>query len=204
MIKNQFDLEIPLEDQKKLDKVLQSNSIETYIENLKEFNCKFCSGNCSAGSIALPHGNLQSQVMFISSSTFESPHVYLEEKENFLAAKWFYNTYYHKAIPVKPKYYDSCKIFLFKEIDLLDPKLIIVTGHIVLPGLFGFGKKTYEKHVAGRFFNINKHPFTGRELFILTKPKAHFKSKQRETESSNTIKEELQKLTKKIKEKKWT
>ncbi len=130
-----------------LNHEVSSNSLPNDINNLKEVveNCYLCELSKTRKNILFGEGNLNASLMFISdeptSSEDELKSFYVGKTgeqlskmiENVLPIKkedvYITNLVKCKSINgIKPSHFNSCSTYLYKQIKLINPKLIITLG----------------------------------------------------------------------------
>jgi DNA polymerase len=94
-----------------------------------------------------------------------------------------------------------CKPYILKEIELINPEIVVAVGKTAAVTLYGFESKTLMKHIVGRFFNSEIQALKGRELFTIYHPAAILHATgDREAQLKRDIWEQVKKIRKKVDE----
>ena len=96
---------------------------------------------------------------------------------------------------------EACKPYALREIELIQPKILIACGLPAATALFKLGSKTRMKHVGGKFFNYEDSPMNNCECFIMYHPAAILHASgepQKERELKQTTAEHMLVLRTKI------
>jgi len=204
-MKIQLDFTESTED-KLYKNILSSNDIKGFSDRLKNFNCTRCELYSGCKQKVLYRGNPNADIMLIgeapgleedrlgipfvgpagklTNKIFES--IGLDtEKDMYISnvvkcrptAKP--GTGRQNNTPNKEDHRDKCKPYVMREIELVDPKVIIACGLTAAKSVFNFMEKTMMKHVSGKFFNnYTIDELKNRELFIIYHPAALLRNQE--------------------------
>lgn len=224
---DQYDFSIDREDE--WFKIVNSSDIEEFIARLYRFNCKRCSLSDHNNHVVVCRGNPKAKIMYIGEGpglvedqerkAFVGPAGQLLEKifasVNVDIDKDVFLSNIIRCRPVakegsgrqnytpKVDQCELCKPYVLREIELIDPKIIIAGGRTAAISLFNFAPKTRLKHIVGKFFQSDEGPLKGRELFVMYHPAALLHSQHspaRCHELKRQTWEDIQKIKKKIDE----
>lgn len=180
--------------------VMNSKSLDDFVIRLNNYACSRCelSKRNNKGTVVFK-GNTKAQVMLVGEApgkiedklnkAFVGPAGELQDR--LFAAVGINTTkdlYLSNCVKCRPtaqpktgKQNDTpkkdhtsiCKPYILKEIELLDPKIIVAVGKTAAVTLFGLGEKTLMKHIVGRFFQNETIPqLHGKDLYVMYHPAA--------------------------------
>ena len=177
------------------ERVIESEDIYIFIERLSSSNCRRCSLSRHNNKIVVYRGNPNASIMLIGEApglhedqqgkTFVGPAGILLDKifasVGINADEDTYLCNICRCRPVAPEGSNkqnytprtdqthNCLPYLHREIELVNPKIIILAGLTAAKNIMGWDSKTRMGHVAGRFFKKelgNKE----RECFVIYHP----------------------------------
>lgn len=196
----QYDLVEPLtKEEKEWLQIMETSTLPEFVARLKNLDCKRCELGNLDNKVVVYRGSLNAQIMLVGEAPglkedqtgrpFVGPAGALLDKImasiSLDTEKDLYISNICKCRPIAPKssgkqnftpdatHHAICKVHLNREIELLDPKIIIACGLTSAKGLFGLGDKTLMKHVVGKFFTKDDNPvLKGRQLLVMYHPAA--------------------------------
>ncbi len=161
--------------------ILESGDINVFLERLGSSNCRRCSLSQHDNRIVIFRGNPRAEIMLVGEApglvedrqglTFVGPAGVL--CDNIFKAVGIdtnmdmYLGNVHKCRPVAPRssgkqnytplagQRKNCMPYILREIELIDPKIVIVAGLTAAKALMGWDNKVRMGDVAGTFFEKN-------------------------------------------------
>ncbi len=176
----------------KKEKILLSNKKTDYLDLLsrKIRRCKRCELNLSRNKVVIGEGNTDARLMFIGEAPGAD-----EDREGrpFIGRSGQLVTKIIEAMGLKreevyianilkcrppknrdphPSEVENCINYIFKQIDIINPELIVILGRIA--GISFFGKDFALTKMRGKILNFRGHKVlaTFHPAYLLMNPKA--------------------------------
>ncbi len=209
-------------------KIIQSNTIGDFIARLSNFPCNRCDlSKRNNHGVVIYKGSLDAKIMLVGEApgkvedeqhkAFIGPAGELQDKIfKAVGISTLRDMYLGNICKCRPtarpetgRQNDTpekdqtfyCKPYILREIELLDPRIVVAVGKVAAVTLYGFEEKTLMKHVVGRFFQSNIQVLKGRELFIIYHPAAILHATgEKKTSLKKDIWEQVKKIRAKVDE----
>jgi len=197
---NQMDLtQTMTTEERAYQRIIQATSLEDMTTRLVEYPCKRCTLSKLQNRVVVFRGSLDAKIMLVGEapgkvedrtrSPFTGPAGELTDKifaaVGISTNRDMYLGNICKCRPVAQKgsgrenftpqadQRKQCMPYILREIELLNPKLIIACGLTAAKTLFNMGENTRMKHIASKNFTKDEpSQLKGRTLFVMYHPAA--------------------------------
>lgn len=168
-------------------KILKSSSYDEFKKLLADSGCRLCSLREKRTTIVVDRGNALAKIMMVGEAPGEtedregrafvgragklldqvSREVGIDTEQDVLIAN-IAKCRPPDNRPPKREEIEACLPYLQKQIEFIDPKIIILLGRTALKALLPHIKETAMKELVGNFFENSEYP--GRRFFLCYHP----------------------------------